>query len=148
MRLTTLTVMVLGAALLAAGCGGGGGRRGGGGGGGGGGNAPEGPRWEKLGSRMVNFHGDHDTIAAGGQGDFRQIRIDVDRADLEMYNIRVNFGNGEHWSPDTRIHFKEGSWSRTIDLPGHVRHIKTVEFWYKTSHRGEGRANIDLFGRH
>jgi hypothetical protein len=97
---------------------------------------------------MVNFRGDHDVILAGGQGTFRAIRIDVDRADLEMWDIRIHFGNGEVYSPAIRHQFREGSWSRTIDLPGASRVIKSVEFWYRTSHRGEGRANVDVWGRH
>jgi hypothetical protein len=110
-------------------------------------NDPIGPGWERLGTRNVNFRGDHDIVAAGLQGKFRAIRIDVDRADLEMYDIRVHFANGDHFSPGIRHHFREGSWSRTIDLPGGERIIKSIEFWYRTSHRGEGRANVDVWGR-
>ena len=111
-------------------------------------NNPAGPGWEKLGTRMVNFHADHDVIGALLQGTFRRIRIDVDRADLEMYDVKINFLNGESYSPAIRHHFTEGSWSRQIDLPGASRVIKSIEFRYKTSHRGEGRANVDVFGLH
>ena len=134
MKNTLLAVVLL---SLAA-CGGRGGHR----------NDPVGPRWEKLGSRMVNFHGDHDAIAAGLQGAFRAIRIDVDRADLEMWDIKVHFANGEVFDLAIRHDFREGSWSRVIDLPGHERIISRVDFWYRTAHRGEGRANIDLWGLH
>lgn len=132
------------AALLAVtvvGCGGGARR-------GGGGNAPRGERWEKLGSRMVNHRAERDEIHANFQGDFVAIRIDVDRADLELFDVDVVFGNDQHWDAGVRHHFREGSWSRRIDLPGHVRHIKKVVFKYKTAHRGEGRANVDLYGLH
>jgi hypothetical protein len=115
---------------------------GGGGGGGGGGG------WERLGTRSVDHRGDHDTIMADFQGDFTAIKIEVDRTELEMYNVRVNFGNGEHWSPDTRFEFREGTWSRTIDLPGGVRHIRSIDFWYRTEHRGEGKAIVTAWGRH
>jgi len=109
---------------------------------------PHGGRWELLGSRLVEFHADHDAVLAGLQGSYRAIRIDVDRAPLEMYDIKVNFANGESYSPDIRHHFREGGWSRIIDLPGLKRVIKSVEFWYKTTHRGEGRAKVDVWGLH
>ncbi len=97
---------------------------------------------------MVNHRGERDEIHANFQGNFTAIRLDVDRADLEIWDIRVHFGNGEVWSPNVRHHFREGSWSRRIDLPGNVRHIQKVVFFYKTAQRGEGRANLDLFGLH
>lgn len=139
----TIVCAVLAAAVTVAlcGCGGGGRRRDGG-------NAPRGERWEKLGSRMVNHRAERDEIHANFQGDFLAIRIDVDRADLEMFDVDVVFGNNEHWDASIRHHFREGSWSRRIDLPGHVRHIRKVVFKYRTAHRGEGRANVDLYGLH
>jgi hypothetical protein len=111
-------------------------------------NDPIGPGWERLGTRMVNHRGDHDVILAGGQGTFRAIRIDVDRADLEMWDIVIHYGNGDSHRPGIRHHFREGSWSRTIDLPGGQRTVKSIEFWYRTAHRGEGRANVDVWGLH
>lgn len=128
-------------AISVVGCGGGGRRRDGG-------NAPRGERWEKLGSRMVNHRAERDEIHSNFQGDFVAIRIDVDRADLELFDVDVVFGNEQHWDANVRHHFREGSWSRRIDLPGHVRHIKKVVFKYRTAHRGEGRANVDLYGLH
>ncbi len=102
--------------------------------------------WERLGTRTVNFHADHDTILAGLQGTFRAIRIEVDRSELEMFDIKVHFGNGEVFDAGTRIHFHEGTWSRVIDLPRTERIIKRIDFWYKTQHRGEGRAVVTVWG--
>jgi len=111
--------------------------------------APRGAgRWELLGQRMVNHRGDHDVIAAGLQGVFRAIRIDVERADLEMWDIKVHFGNGEVFSPPLRHHFRDGSWSRVIDLPGNTRVITKIGFLYRTAHRGEGRAKVEAWGLH
>jgi hypothetical protein len=100
--------------------------------------------WGLLGSRLVEFHKEHDAILAGLQGTFRAIRIEVDRADLQMHDIRVNFASGDSFSPEARHHFKEGSWSRVIDLPGARRVIKSVEFKYKTVGRREGRAKVSV----
>ena len=49
------------------------------------------------------------------------------------------FGDGDAWSPDTKVQFHQGSRSRTFDLPGGARVVRSVEFWYR-SERARGRA--------
>lgn len=103
--------------------------------------------WEALGSRRVNFAVDHDAIEVGvREGTFNAIRIEVGGGTLEMYNIQITFGNGETWSPDTRVLFRQGSWSRLIDLPGQARVIRKIEFWYRSRVR-RGQATVRVFGR-
>jgi hypothetical protein len=104
------------------------------------------PQWELLGSRRVSFAVERDVILVGPrEGTFDAIRIEVDGGNLEMYNIRLTFGNGDTWSPDTRVMFREGSWSRLIDLPG-ARVIRKIEFWYRSRLR-RGQATVRVFGR-
>ncbi|HEY6090906.1 MAG TPA: hypothetical protein VIV83_02865 [Gemmatimonadales bacterium] len=105
--------------------------------------------WELLGTRRVSFALDHDAmIVAARQGGFTALKIEVAGGDLEMYNIKVTFGNGQTFSPDTRLSFGQGSWSRTIDLPGPVRVVRRVDFWYRSRLRGgRGAASVRLFGR-
>src|SRR6266581_3937483 len=89
--------------------------------------------WELLGTRRVSFTLDHDAIIVGPrEGGFTAIKIEVVSGNLEMYNVKVTFGNGQTFSPETRIQFHEGSWSRTIDLPGPVRILRRVDFWYRS----------------
>lgn len=115
--------------------------------GGGGGDDGKEPKWDKLGSRMVSFDAEKDTIEVGAvEGRFNAIRLDVDAGNLEMYNVKVTFGDGDTFSPDTRFEFKQGSMSRLIDLPGDARVIRKIEFWYRSELK-KGRANIDVFGR-
>jgi len=103
--------------------------------------------WELLGMRRVNFAVDHDAIEVGvREGTFNAIRIEVGGGTLEMYNIQITFGNGETWSPDTRVLFRQGSWSRLIDLPGQARVIRKIEFWYRSRVR-RGQATVRVFGR-
>ena len=103
--------------------------------------------WELLGSRRVSFAAERDVIDVGArEGTFDAIRIEVDGGNLEMYNIRLTFGNGDTWSPNTRVFFRQGSWSRLIDLPGPVRAIRKVEFWYRSRLR-RGQATVRVFGR-
>lgn len=102
--------------------------------------------WELLGSRQVSFGAERDVIGARHQGRFRAIKIEVERGNLEMFDVRVVFRNGESFSPDTRIEFREGSWSRTIDLPGDARIIDRIEFRYRSEVR-RGRAVVKVWGR-
>jgi HSP20 family molecular chaperone IbpA len=103
--------------------------------------------WELLGTRLVDFGGDKDTIeVTASEGRFKQIKIDVESGNVDMWNIRVTFGDGEHFSPETRVEFREGSMSRTIDLPGDARVIRKVEFWYKSELRN-GKGRVRLYGK-
>jgi len=103
--------------------------------------------WEPLGSRRVSFAVDRDVIDVGArEGTFNAIRIEVDGGALEMYNIVLTFGNGDTWSPNTRVVFRQGSWSRLIDLPGPARFIRKIEFWYRSRLR-RGQATVRVFGR-
>jgi hypothetical protein len=103
--------------------------------------------WELLGTRRVSFTLDHDAMIVGARaGGFTALKIEVGGGDLEMYNIKVTFGNGQSFSPDTRLSFAQGSWSRTIDLPGPVRIVRRVDFWYRSRLR-RGEATVRLFGR-
>ncbi|HYT83695.1 MAG TPA: hypothetical protein VEK86_09595 [Gemmatimonadales bacterium] len=103
--------------------------------------------WELLGTRRVSFAAERDAIEVGiREGVFTAVRIEVVGGILDMYNIRLTFGNGDTWSPDTRVTFREGSWSRTIDLPDPARVIRRVEFWYRSRLR-RGQATVRVFGR-
>jgi hypothetical protein len=108
--------------------------------------APVRADWELLGTRRVSFAAEKDVISAKHQGRFRAIKIELEGGNLDMYNIRVVFGNGESFSPETRVEFREGSWSRTIDLPGGARVIRRIEFWYRSELK-RGRATIRVYGR-
>lgn len=103
--------------------------------------------WQLLGRRSVSFSAEKDVIEVGiREGLFDAIRVEVPDGDLEMYNIRVVFGNGTAWSPDTRVSFGERLRSRVIDLPGESRVIRRIEFWYRGRHR-RGQATVEVFGR-
>jgi hypothetical protein len=107
--------------------------------------------WVKLGARNVNFKAEQDVIQVGAsEGTFTAIKLDVDRGGIMMYDIVVTFGNGENFSPKTRINFSKGSLSRSIDLPGKARIIKKVRFVYKSKGKRKNRlrkAKIILFGK-
>ncbi len=110
--------------------------------------APARAGWEHVGSRVVSFRAERDVVTAVGQGTFRQLRFEVDGGDLDLFDLRVTFGSGESWSPTTRLHFREDSRSRVLDLPGAARVVRRVDFVYRSvAGGGEGRAVIHVYGR-
>jgi hypothetical protein len=103
--------------------------------------------WELLGTRRVSFRAEKDAIGVTArEGLFTAIKLEVEGGNLEMFNVRITFGDGETFSPETRFVFREGSWSRTIDLPGNARVIRKIEFWYRSEVK-RGRATVRVYGK-
>ncbi len=100
-----------------------------------------------LGERQVNGGADHDAIGVGrAEGKFNSIMIAVENAPIEMFDVTVTFGDGEKWEPRTRMTFNANTTSRMIDLPGHNRVIKRVDFRYGNLVAG-ARAKVELWAR-
>ncbi len=111
----------------------------------GGGHGREG--WEKLGDREVNGRVDYDTVAVGArEGRFRKLMIVVENSAVEMFDVNVTFGDGETWSPATRLVFAADTRSHVIDLPGNERVIRSVAFKYGNI-PGGGNAHVELWAR-
>src|SRR5438477_16008 len=103
--------------------------------------------WERLGERTVDGRVDRDVIEVGArEGRFRRLAIRVENSALEMFSMRVVFGDGESFSPPTRLVFGRDSTSRIIDLPGDARVIRRVEFRYGNL-PGGGRARVELWAK-
>ena len=101
-----------------------------------------------MGAREVNFRADHDVLEVPGRRAYRSLMFQVDGGDLEMFNVKVTFVNGQSFSPDTRFHFDSNTRSRTLDLPGELRDIRRIDFFYHSVRGGgDGRATIRVFGR-
>jgi hypothetical protein len=104
--------------------------------------------WERLGSRDVDFRGDHDTVEVGrSEGRFKELQIRVKGAPIEISNMVVTFGNDEKFSPKLAYRFAEGSGTRTIDLPGERRTIKRIDFKYRSISRREGKGRVEVYAR-
>lgn len=102
--------------------------------------------WTKLGERTVNGRVDRDSIAVGRhEGKFTKLTIVVEKSDLELLSFVVTFANGQKFSPSVRHHFKEGSRTRVIDLPGDERVIQKIDITYKNT-PGGGNASVEVWG--
>jgi hypothetical protein len=105
--------------------------------------------WAYLGQRDVHGHGQevHEAIAGlRGDGRFSQVRFRIRHAPVALDEIVITFGDGERFSPPTRIEFGPGSETRDIPLPGGARVIRRVDFFMHNI-PGDGHAVVELFGR-
>lgn len=103
--------------------------------------------WKKLGERVVNGAADKDTIVVGlKEGKFKSVLFKCEHSALWMSDVVITFGNGETFSPNTRLVFGEGGKSAVIDLPGEARFIKSVSFKYGNL-PGGGRAQLELWAK-
>lgn len=88
--------------------------------------------WELIGSRNVSFHAERDTIFAWGNDRYRQVKICVYRQPVRMFDVDVRFHNGGHQDVDVRNVIGAGQCTRTIDLNGNRRNIRSISFAYRS----------------
>jgi hypothetical protein len=104
--------------------------------------------WQLLGEREADFQRDQDRIDVGRrEGTYREIRIAVRGAPVEINRIVVTFADGKTFSPSIRERFDQNSSSREIDLPGDRRSIRSVDFTYRSPDRRQGKATVVLYAR-
>ena len=101
--------------------------------------------WDKLGERWVDGRVDRDVVPVVRRERYQRIMLVVEHSAVELFDVVIVFGNGEVFSPGTRLIFGQGSTSREIDLPGGARHIDRVEFRYGNL-PGGGRAQVEVWG--
>ncbi len=104
--------------------------------------------WELLGRKDVSFLVESDTIDVGrSEGRFRQLKIVVEGAPVEVRDIRVTFGDGSTFHPETRLEFGRNTESRAIDLPGRDRFIRKIDFVYRKTSGLFRQATVSVYGR-
>nr|ART40973.1 L174 [uncultured bacterium] len=101
-----------------------------------------------LGEQEVNFNNDRDRIEVKRRaGPYRQLRIEVRDAPIEIREMIVTFGDHKTFRPNIRAQFRDGRGSQVIDLPGNRRSIDGVEFVYRSINRRQGRGRVLLYAR-
>lgn len=111
-------------------------------------SAPYGRRsWELLGERVVDFRTDRDVINVGrSEGLFRELRFVAHGGAIELYEVNVVLGDGDHFRAPSRLVLDRGE-GRTVDLPGDRRVVRRVEFVYRSLRAAGRRATVSLYGR-
>src|SRR5256886_13814957 len=105
-------------------------------------------QWVPLGTRRVDFRAEHDIVRPASEGRFRRLRFVVEGGDVEMFVVRITFGDGATFSPPTRFYFKRNARSRVIALPGGARVIRWVNIYYLSVTGGaQGKATFHVYAR-
>lgn len=100
-----------------------------------------------IGAQSVEGKKDRDVYNVGRKaGRMDVLVVAVKGSDLEMLDFIVHFEDGTNWSPKLSHKFKEGAYSRQIDLPGSDRWIKNIEVKYANL-PGGGKASVELWGK-
>jgi hypothetical protein len=102
-----------------------------------------------LGQREVHGRGQAVHEGIGGlkhDGRFSAIRLVVQNAPVELYDVAIMFGNGQVYQPGTRMTFGPGTETRDIPLSGGARFIRRVDFWFANI-PGDGKALVQLWAR-
>jgi hypothetical protein len=103
--------------------------------------------WRMMGDAWITGPFETEMIHVGKyEGRFVRVMLVVMDSSLEVGDVVIVFGNGERWSPGLRRSFADGSRSRAIDLPGHVRFIRGVELVRGGVPPGT-RAHAELWGQ-
>jgi hypothetical protein len=107
-----------------------------------------GPGWTLLGQQQVGFKTKTERIRVGGkEGRFKELLVMVKGAGVTIDDMTVTLGNKKEFKLKVQQELKEGESTKPIDLPGEARNIRHVDFVYRTTARGDGRATVMLYGR-
>jgi hypothetical protein len=103
--------------------------------------------WRLLGDTWVTGQFGREIIRVGKyEGRVARVMLVITHSNLEIGDVVIQFGNGQRWSPGLRHSFGDGSRSRAIDLPGHVRFIRGVELVRGAVSPG-GRVHAEIWGQ-
>ena len=114
-------------------------------GGGGGGGEGMGD-WVRLGCKDVRFLVDRAPLRVGRDGRFAALRLKVRNAPVEMFSLRVTFGNGARLDVPVREVLLPGTGSRPIDLMGNNRGIDRIDMLYRSIPTNKGTAEVCIDG--
>jgi hypothetical protein len=111
------------------------------------GGHPDMTGWRLMGDARVAGEFPREIVRVGKvEGRVARIMLVITDSNLEVGDVVVQFGNAQRWSPGLRHSFADGSRSRAIDLPGHVRFIRGVELVRGSVPPGT-RAHVEIWGQ-
>lgn len=106
------------------------------------------PGWDFLGKKQVNLTIDHDTLQIPpGAKTLKRLLFVVRMNDLELYDVKIGFRNGEVFDAKFRGRFLANRDTQIVDLPGDARHVQRIDFRYRSLLRTARRAEVEVYGK-
>jgi hypothetical protein len=103
--------------------------------------------WRLIGDAWATGQFGRQIIRVGkGEGRLTRVMLVITDSTLEVGDVVIQMGDGQRWSPGLRHSFADGSRSRAVDLPGHVRFIRGVELARGSVPPGT-RAHVEIWGQ-
>lgn len=103
--------------------------------------------WVRLGCKDVRFFVDRDTLKVGiAEGRFNAIRLRVRYSPIEVFSLRVTFGNGSRQDVRVNEFIPAGGGTRPINLAGSNRGIDRIELIYRSIPTNKGSAEVCIDG--
>ncbi len=104
--------------------------------------------WERLGVQQVNANGGQDVLTVtAADGRFEALQIRVARSAMDIYSLRVHFGDGTMQDVDMQQSFSAGASSRLIEFPGGKKIVEKIDFKYGNVEQGRRPARLAVWGR-
>jgi hypothetical protein len=99
--------------------------------------------WELLGSASYKLRLEQSVIDVGkSEGRYAAVRLEVKGSDVEIYDLRIVYGNGTKEELSVREVFRAGTGSRRIALAGGDRFIRQIILTYLP----RGPFQLKVFG--
>lgn len=107
-------------------------------------------QWLLLGAQRAELlKVDTDVFHVGKRlGTFKKVKVRAVGHGLELFGMRVTYGNGETEDVPVRANLRPGQETPPLDLRGRERFIEQVEMRYKTQLNLGGNATVELYGLH
>lgn len=102
--------------------------------------------WRTVAYKTVNGR-DTDNIPVRGAARYRQLKVCVYGAPINMRDVDVFFRNGRHQDIGTRSLMRAGSCTRNLDLRGYSRDVTRVRLKYAPLRRGWSRPVVRVMVR-
>jgi hypothetical protein len=107
-----------------------------------------GPGWTLLGQQQADHKTKRERLVVGTkEGRFKELLVMVKGAGLTIDQMTVTLGNKKEVKLIVKQTLKDGESSKPIDLPGEQRGIRQVDFVFRTTAKGQGKATVMLYGR-
>jgi hypothetical protein len=104
--------------------------------------------WILLGSQQANFKSETDRITVeSSKKPVKELLVVVEGAPLHIEELLVTFRSDKQHKAHVKQDLAANSASRSIDLPGEKRGIKHLDFVYRTTAKGGGKAVVMVYGR-